>query len=279
MKEMVIDAVAVGDRLEMEVEFSLEGRQLEGVSEGTWYNVPLRFGKAYLRKEPSFEGPGGHFLTFDEQQGGYVCWLQMSSDAIHKVSLPLLVPISRVGEQSRCTLEAPSALASTLTIRVDENPAEGTVREPTDETGRPLAFAATPDGHGLFSARGIRGDVSVSWHKSRVAEEQTDVRLDVFGTIIVTADELLQEVRSDGRFVVRGLGGPLERLPGTTPSGHAAPRVTRNPATRSSHSRAKKGRRAAASWWKYVSIARSPARLTFDWWRNCLRTRTIRPGR
>ena len=129
----------------------------------------------------------------------------------------MLVPITRVGEESRFTLEAPSPLASTLSLRVPENPAEGTVRELTDEAGRPLAFSTTSDGSGLFSTRGIRGDVSVSWHKSRVAEERTDVRLDVFGTIIVTADELLQEVRSDGRFVVRGLGGPIEsfrvRLP------------------------------------------------------------------
>ncbi len=219
MKEMVIKAVATGDRLEMDVAFSLEGRQLEGVAEGTWYSVPLRFGKAYLRKEPGFEGPGGHFLTFDEQQGGYVCWLQMSPDAIHQVSLPLVAPISRVGEQSRCALETPSPLASTLTIRVDENPAEGTIRELTDETGRPLAFTVTPEGHGLFSARGIRGDVSVSWHRSRATEERADVGLDVFGTVIVTADELLQELRSDGRFVVRGLGGPLEHFQVRLPPG------------------------------------------------------------
>ncbi len=217
MRDMAIDARVAGNQLEMDVEFHLEGRQLEGVSEGTWLRVPLRFDKAYLRKEPSFEGPGGHFLTFDEKQGGYVCWIQMTSPAMHRVGLSLLVPITRVGEESRFTLEAPSPLASTLSLRVPENPAEGTVRELTDEAGRPLAFSTTSDGWGLFSTRGIRGNVTFSWHQSRGAEERTDVRLDVLGSVIVTADELLQEVRSDGRFVVRGLGGPIEsfrvRLP------------------------------------------------------------------
>ena len=219
MRDMAIHGTVVGDRLEMDVDFSFDGHQLKGVAQETWYSVPLRFGKAYLRKEPSFEGPGGHFLTYDEQRGGYICWLQMSAEAVHKVSLPLVVPINRVGEQSRCALEAPAPLASTLTLQVNENPAEGTVREASDETQRSLAFSTSPDGHGLFSARGIRGDVLISWSKARQADEQRDVRLDVFGTIIVTADELLQEVRSDGRFVVRGLGGPLAHFQVRLPPG------------------------------------------------------------
>ncbi len=217
IKVMTITGEVTSDRLEAVVDFTLEGLRLDGVPTGTWFRVPLRFDSAYLHKEPAFEGPGRHFLTFDDQQGGYICWLQMSADAVHKVSLPLLVPVTRVGEESRFSLQAPSPLASTLTVTVPENPAEGTVKELAGDVGRPLTFAPNDAKQGVFSIRGIRGDVSISWHKSRAAEKQADVRLDVFGTVVVTADELLQEVRSEARFVVRGFGGPVEvfqvRLP------------------------------------------------------------------
>ncbi len=217
IKVMTITGEVIGDQLEAVVDFTLEGLRLEGSPEGTWFRVPLRFDQAYLYKKPSFEGPGRHFLTFDDQQGGYICWLQMSADAVHTVRLPLLVPVNRVGEESRFTLQAPSPLASTLTVTVPENPAEGTVKELVGDVGRPLSFTSNGKTQGVFSIRGIRGNVSISWHKSRAAERQANVRLDVFGTIVVTADELLQEVRSDGRFVVRGFGGPVEvfqvRLP------------------------------------------------------------------
>ena len=216
MKDMVINAVAVGSQLELNVEFVLEGRELEGVEGGTWFRVPLRLSKAFLRKA-DYSGPGEYFLTFDGNQDGYVCWLQMGSQAIHKVTLALVVPIDRVGDESRCVLSAPTPLVSTLQLRVDEYPVEGSLRDLADDSTRPLAFETAPDGKGQTSARGIRGDVALSWHRLRTAAEQTNIRLDVYGEIIVTADEMLQEVRSDGTFVVRGLGGPVEtfrvRLP------------------------------------------------------------------
>lgn len=219
LKSMSITGKVVNNRVEADVQFRLEGLRLESVAEGTWFRVPLRFDTAYLRDEPSFEGPGRHFVTFDEDGDGYVCWLQMSDDAVHSVHMPLLIPINRVGEESRITLQAPSPLASTLSLTVPENPAEGMFRDLTGELERPLAFEPQGTNQGVFTTRGVRGDVSISWHKSRAAEERANVRLDVFGTIVVTADELLQEVRSEGRFVVRGFGGPVETFQVRLPPG------------------------------------------------------------
>jgi hypothetical protein len=101
-------------------------------------------------------------------------------------------------------------LASTITLTVPENPAEGSIQEVAGVAGRPLAYSIDDQARGVFTARGIRGDVTISWRPSRVAGVQADARLDVYGTIIVTADELLQEIRADGRFLIRGLGGPVE---------------------------------------------------------------------
>ena len=80
MADMAMDASVVGNRLELDVEFTLQGQSLEGVAKGTWFHVPLRCDNAVLRKEPVFEGPGGHFLTFDGGQDGYVCWLQSGDE-------------------------------------------------------------------------------------------------------------------------------------------------------------------------------------------------------
>ncbi len=217
MADMAMAASVVGGRLELDVEFTLQGQALEGVAKGTWFHVPLRCDNAVLRKEPEFEGPGGHFLTFDGGQDGYVCWLQAGDEATHKVTLPLLMPVEQVGDESLVTLLAPAPLASTLCLRIAAKSAEGVIRDLAGAAGRPLAFETTPDGQGQLVARGIRGDVAVSWHASPLAEEPVNVRLDVFGVVMVTADEMRQEVRSDGRFVVRAFGGPIDvfrvRLP------------------------------------------------------------------
>ncbi len=179
--------------------------------------MPLRCDNAVLRKEPVFEGPGGHFLTFDGGQDGYVCWLQTGDEVTHKVTLPLLMPVEQVGDESLVTLLAPTPLASSLRLRIAAKSAEGVVRDMAGAVGRPLAFESTPDGQGQFVARGIRGNVVLNWRASPSVAEPVNVRLDVFGVVMVTADEMLQEVRSDGRFVVRGFGGPIDsfrvRLP------------------------------------------------------------------
>jgi len=79
-----------------------------------------------------FDGPGEHFLTFDSAQDGYVCWLQMNGDAVHKVTLHLLVPVDQVGDESRLALSVPTPLASALKLQVPEKTAEGIVRDTAD---------------------------------------------------------------------------------------------------------------------------------------------------
>ncbi|MFO7906121.1 MAG: hypothetical protein ACQESR_00220 [Planctomycetota bacterium] len=220
MKLMTITGEVVDNRLEAMVEFLLVGGGSREVEAGKWARVPLRFNEACLRDDPSFEGPGEYFLNFEAERGGYVCWLRTSGaeeSGEHRVSLPLLIPIRQAGEESRCSLQAPSPLASTLEITVPECPVEGTIRELAGDVGHALEAAANEKEQGVLSTRGIRGDVSISWHEARGRQEHANTRLDVIGSIVVTANELLQEVRSEGRFVVRGFGRPIEvfqvRLP------------------------------------------------------------------
>ena len=219
MKAMDILARVVEGRVELDVEFTLEGRAPDAMEAGGWIRVPLRFDRAYLRAEPEFVGPGNPFVAYDGEKDGYVCWLQVSAGETHKISLPLSAALDRVGDETRLTFTAPAPLASTLTLRVPESRSEGTVRDGADGTGRPLTFEVTPEGAGQFFTRGIRGDVTLAWRTADAAWERPEVRLDVSGTVLVTADEMLQEVRSEGRFVVRGLGGPIDRFQVRLPPG------------------------------------------------------------
>jgi hypothetical protein len=219
LADMTMDAVATENRMEMDVTFTLHGRALDGVAAGTWLHVPLRFDDAFLSQEPTFAGPGAHFLTYDSAQGGYVCWLQSGGDASHTVVLRLVLPVDQLGGESRVNLSVPTPLASLLRLKVPAKMAEGLVRDLADATGRPLTFEATADGQGQFTARGIRGDVALSWHAANETEKAGDKRLDVMGEVVVTADEMLQEIRSDGRFKVRGFGGPIESFQVRLPAG------------------------------------------------------------
>ena len=58
-----------------------------------------------------------------------MCWLQTGGEAVHKVSLHLVVPVDQVGDESRVALSVPTPLASTLKLKVPEKTAEGIVRD------------------------------------------------------------------------------------------------------------------------------------------------------
>lgn len=215
---MAATGSVVGDRVELAVQYSIQRRESDGGSGGEWIRVPLRYGGAYLVSAPTFGGPGRHFLTFSEGLDGYVCWIQSEPETEHTVSLPLWIPLELVGDESRFGMATPAALVSSFLLRVSEASAEGTIRGATEEVGRPLTFESLAGG-GQFTARALRGDVLVSWRKSSPAVGAVATRLDVTGAVMVTADERLQEVRSDGRFVVRSFGGPIESLRVLLPPG------------------------------------------------------------
>lgn len=219
MKLMTFTGEVVKDRLEAMVEFLLVGGKPGAVDEGEWVRVPLRFNQACLRDDPTFKGAGEHFLTFDAERGGYICWLKTSAAEEHRVVLPLMLPVRRVGEESRFSLQTPSPLASTLKITVPEAPVEGTIRELAGDVGHALEASENENGESVLSTRGIRGDVSISWLKAHQGRKRANTRLDVIGSIVVTANELLREVRSEGRFVVRGFGRSIDAFKVRLPPG------------------------------------------------------------
>ncbi len=81
-----------------------------------------------------------------------------------------------------------------------------------DDISRSLPFEQIATDKGEFSAHGIRGQVTISWQPTAPQDEPRSSQLDVVGTITVSVDERVQEVRSQGVFVVRSFGGPIDRF-------------------------------------------------------------------
>lgn len=219
MTDMAIEGEVTGDRLELRAVLTLQGQTRDDQPEGTWLPVPLAFANGVLQKEPGFTGPGGHFLTFDSQADGYVCWLQLMGEATHQVTLPLALPIERSGDEARVTLKAPMPLASSVRISIPAASAEGVLRDASSANGQPLSFTSLPDGRSELSARGVRGGTVFVWRTANTPPITVDSRLDVLGAVTVTADEMLQEVSSTGQFQVRGFAGALETFRVRLPAG------------------------------------------------------------
>lgn len=218
IEEMRAEGIARDKWVDLDITFTIRRREsVESADDDSWICVPLRLNSAVLRETPQFQSSGKHFLTFDDEQDGYQCWIQAAPDTTHTIQLPLSVPLDTTAGENLFRLQAPLPLASHLSFRVPEKTAEGTIENLVDNTSRPLTFDTQPAGGGEFSTRGVRGKVLLRWHKTRDSSNTATTRLDVFGSITVTANELSQEIRSEGRFVVRGFGGPIEsfrvRLP------------------------------------------------------------------
>lgn len=215
-----IDVTASESHATAAVTVELEERGAEGAATNAWCQVPLHLGDTFLVRAPEFTGPGEHFLTFDSPQNGYVCWVQRGSGlTVHTVKLGLMIPVERVGNESRLAMSLPTPLASCLTLKIPEKAAEGAVRDMAGTAERPLAFQTIPDGQSQCVVRGVRGDVALTWHPTQNVEQPAEVRLDVLGAVRLTADERLQEVRSEGSFLVRGVGGVLDTFQVRLPPG------------------------------------------------------------
>ncbi len=212
IEEMIVDGVARGDQVEFTIRVSIHRRKTEGMAADAWVRVPLRLNRATQTVPPEYDGDGDFFLTYEDNQDGYTCWMQADEDTTHDITLHVLAPIEKAGDQSTIQLTTPTPLASTLRLRVSETMAEGSVISDLDEVSRSLPFESISSTEGEFSARGIRGLVTISWQPAAPQYEPRAAQLDVKGAITVTVDERVQEVRSEGEFEVRSFGSPIDRF-------------------------------------------------------------------
>ena len=182
------------------------------VREAGWVSVPLRFNKCVLREATTYEGPGEHFVRYEEQDG-YVCWLTGVGDKPHVVKLNLSVPVSSLGVQSRIETVVPRATESTLKLLVPLANAEAELKG----SGEGLVTAAqAAEGKTEIKVLGAGGELALLWQPSQGTTAGARRTLEAAGEITVKV-EGRSRVTSEARLMVRRPGAALEsfrvRLP------------------------------------------------------------------
>src|SRR5262249_3811608 len=109
------------------------------VREDGWIRVPLHLGGAVIREPMQHEGPGEHFLSYDTDTDGYVCWLNGNDARPHVIRIALSLPITAAGEEQRLAMSLPRATESSLRLVVDS----------------PAVDASLASGEGIASSRSL----------------------------------------------------------------------------------------------------------------------------
>lgn len=181
------------------------------VRESGWIRVPLRLNKSVLREATTYEGPGEHFVLYEEQDG-YVCWLSGTGDKPHVVKLNVSLPVRALGAQSRIETILPRATESSLKLLVPMAQAEAELKG----SGEGLASTQELQGKTEIQVVGAGGELALLWQPSQAAAGAARSMLEASGEIKVHV-EGDRRVSSDARLLVRRIGAPLEsfrvRLP------------------------------------------------------------------
>jgi hypothetical protein len=176
-----------------------------------WVRVPLKLGQAILRQAPRYEGPGEHFLSYDDAEGEYVAWLQGKDGKPHVLTMQYSANLTRSGEESRLELLLPRATESTLRLNVAGGPQEASMAR-----GEGIVSVQQGNDRSEITVLGPAGDLQLSWRKARGMVQGGPALFDASGEIAVKV-ESESRISSDARLRIRSLNGPVEvvqiRLP------------------------------------------------------------------
>ena len=193
----------VGDRAELSVQFRIL------VTADRWVGVPLRLGEALLLDVPEHKGPGEQFVHFQGRQEGYVSWIRGQAGQVHELTLKILVPLLRNGDQSRLLVSAPYSTSAELRIKLP-------VVEPVVRVSKGATVVASNRANNSteLTVRGFEGDFELAWSKPADKVAASGV-LEVTGEITVRIES--SSVDSEAQLLVRRHMGALEsfrvRLP------------------------------------------------------------------
>jgi hypothetical protein len=179
-----------------------------------WVGVPLAMKSAVLREPPKYEGAGEHFLSFDEEKGGYQVWLRGSGMKPHVLTLRAACNLTTSGEETRLALPLPRATESSLRLTIP-----GQRWDAFLSAGEGLVSVAPKGGGDTdISVLGPAGDLQLGWRVAREAATAGPVLLDSAGEIVVKV-ESENRISSDARLRVRSLGAPLASFQVRLPAG------------------------------------------------------------
>lgn len=210
--------------------YSLDSLRLEGTVEGSranlkvaakvrlrhdgWVRIPLRMPRAVLRKAPEYDGPGEHFVRYEEPDG-YALWLSGQGDASHTVTLEVSLPVASLGGESRLNVILPRATESSLKLLVPLAGAEASL-----DGGSEGLLSSAPAGEQTeITALGIGGELSLHWQAAQGASA-SELALEASGQITVSV-EGRQRISSDARLIVRSDRGEFDTFRVRLPPGMA----------------------------------------------------------
>lgn len=189
--------------------------------------VPLGLVGALLRGEPKFgraengtsanssppDVPANGHLTHDAEHGGFVARFAGKSGERRRISLSLIVPLARDGNETTLQLSCPKALASELTLNTSGAVAQVSVTNGTLVEQEP---GETNSGTRLRVA-GPAGPVRLTWQSGDEGSAEFGTVLSAAGAIRVSIDG--RSVRSDAALTVQSFGRGFDRFRVRLPAG------------------------------------------------------------
>lgn len=185
------------------------------IRDENWVRIPLGFDQAVLRGQARYRGPGQQFLHFESKGEGYVCWVRGGVGQEHELSLDLLVPLIRVGDETRLRFFAPRATTSQLKLTV---PGTGVVAE-VSEGATLVPAEPAPEGATAIAALGIGGDFALAWRPAAGRAARTPPVLEAGASLLAKIEA--QEIDLEGKLTVRSFGGTFDSFRVRLPKGAA----------------------------------------------------------
>ncbi len=186
--------------------------QLRVVVEGNnWVRVPLGLGELVLRDKPKYDGPGQHFLEFDDKTRQYAAWFR-GGEQPHQLTLDGLAPLLAAAGRTKLKLSVPRASSSTLTFTVPMARANAQVAAPAVLTDTRSVGDSTE-----FRVVGLDPDFTISWQDGARRSSEAPAALEAIGAVSAKVDA--HSTGCNVQLSVRSFGGAFDRFRVRLPKG------------------------------------------------------------
>jgi hypothetical protein len=219
IEELRVTGRALDGHAEVEVRIDLRTRAAESLQ------IPLGMAAAILRDEPRWErdgnGDGGSEaaaphesprIEFDRNLSGFIASIPSGPPTRYTVTLPMLVPLARDGNQTNFRLNFPRSLVSRLAIDVPT-----TIVDATASDGSVLTRRATGDQSMQIEVAGLVGELNLAWSTAETQGPELASVLTATGQIAISIDG--HSIRTDAHLMVSSYGGAFDRFRVRLPPG------------------------------------------------------------